>query len=167
MLILLMIDAPADHFDVSALLLKQPSQHRWAKARWRLLGILPGLSDTEIANAQQQGEVISFTGLRLKLFRQYCESYYVNLTAEQAKVYLVCREEGDALSLVMLTVDFDEAASYMEAGEKVFDAPLPDVLCVWLERFVLAHYQPQQPKKRRRKSWLNDSQEADHGQNQK
>lgn len=148
-----MSDAPADHFDVSALLLKQSSKHRWAKASWRLLGILPGLSDSEIAAAQQQGKVISLTGQRLQLFRQFCESYYVNLTAEQTKVYLVCREAGDDLSPVLLTVDFDEAASYMEAGEKVFDAPLPDVLCVWLERFVLAHYQPQKPKKRRRKNW--------------
>ena len=61
---------------------------------------------------------------------------------------------------VLLTVDFDEAASYMEAGEKVFDAPLPDVLCVWLERFLLSHYQPEQPKKRRRKRWQDNDFEA-------
>ncbi len=156
-----MHDAPADHFDVSALLLKQPSQHRWAKSSWRLLGIVPGLTDAEITAAQQLGEVITLTSLRLQLYRQFCESYYVNLTAEKTKIYLVCRDEGDdALSPVLLTVDFDEAASYMEAGEKVFDAPLPDVLCVWLERFVLAHYQPQQPKKRRRKRWQDNDFEA-------
>lgn len=155
-----MRDAPADHFDVSALLLKQPSKHRWAKSSWRLLGIVPGLVDAEITAAQQQGEVITLTSLRLQLYRQFCESYYVNLTAEKTKVYLVCRDEGDNLSPVLLTVDFDEAASYMEASEKVLDAPLPDVLCVWLERFVLSHYQPQQPKKRRRKRWQDNDFEA-------
>ncbi|MEX1201075.1 MAG: DUF3305 domain-containing protein [Methylophaga sp.] len=155
-----MHDAPADHFDVSALLLKQPSQHRWAKSSWRFLGIVPGLTDAEITAAQQQGEVITLTSLRLQLYRQFCESYYVNLTAEKTKVYLVCRDDGDNLSPVLLTVDFDEAASYMEAGEKVFDAPLPDVLCVWLERFVLVHYQPEQPKKRRRKRWTEQNSEA-------
>lgn len=159
-----MLDTPADHFDVSGLLLKQPSKHRWAKSSWRLLGVVPGLSDDDIDSAQQQGEVITLTGLRLQLYRQFCESYYVNLTAEQTKVYLVCREVGDDLLPVMLTVDFDEAASYMEAGEMVFDAPLPDVLCVWLERYVLAHYQPQKPKKRRRQRWKeNASSETTNG----
>ena len=158
-----MPDAPADHFDVSALLLKQLSKHRWAKYSWRLLGIVPGLSDNEIEVAQQQGEIITLSRLRLQLYRQFCESYYVNLTAEKTKVYLVCRDQGEALTPVLLTVDFDEAASYMEAGEKVLDAPLPDVLCVWLERFVLAHYQPQQPKKRRRKRWLDNDSEAANG----
>lgn len=160
-----MHNTPAEHFDVSALLLKKPSQHRWAKASWQLLGVLPGLSDADITAAQQQGKVIPLTSLRLQLFRQYCESYYVNLTAEQTKVYLVCRDDGEDLSPVLLTVDFDEAASYMEAGEKVFDAPLPDVLCVWLERFVLAHYQPQQPKKRRRKRWSANATEPANEQN--
>ncbi len=160
-----MRDAPADHFDVSALVLKQPSNHRWAKSSWCLLGIVPGLADAEITTAQQQGEVITLTSLRLQLYRQFCESYYVNLTAEQTKVYLVCRDEGDNLSPVLLTVDFDEAASYMEAGEKVFDAALPGVLCVWLERFVLAHYQPQQPKKRHRKRWADNDTESANAKN--
>lgn len=155
-----MQNAPADHFDVSALLLKQPSKHRWTKSSWRLLGIVPGLTDAEISSARQQGEIITLTGLRLQLYRQFCESYYVNLTAKQSKVYLVCRNDEQALRPVLLTVDFDEAASYMEAGEKVFDAPLPDVLCVWLEHYVLAHYQPQQPKKRRRKRWQDNDFEA-------
>ncbi len=161
-----MQEKPADHFDVSALLLKQPSKHRWAKASWRLLGILPGFDETSLNDFAQQGEVITLTGLRLTLFKQYCESYYVNLTSSQPKVYLVCREVADDLQVVMLTVDFDEAAAYMEAGEKVLDAALPDVLCVWLERFVLVHYQPQQPKKRRRKRWTAQDPEAtDVGKN--
>ena len=156
-----MPDAPADHFDVSALLLKQPSKHRWAKSSWRLLGIVPGLSDSEIETAQQQGEIITLTSLRLQLYRQFCESYYVNLTAKKTKVYLVCRDNEHAIQPVLLTVDFDEAASYMEAGEKVFDALLPDVLCVWLEHFVVAHYELQPPKKRRRKRWHENDPEAD------
>jgi hypothetical protein len=47
----------------------------------------------------------------------------------------------------------------METDEMVLDAPLADALCVWLEHYVVAHYKPVAPKKRRRHRWF----EADKG----
>ncbi|THK40589.1 DUF3305 domain-containing protein [Methylophaga sp. SB9B] len=151
-----MLDLPSDHFSVTAVLLKKASQHRWAKHSWSLLGVMPGLSEAKLSDAQTQGELLLFPDLHLRLFRHYCESYYVNLMSEQAKIYFIGRPENDSLTPVLLTVDFDEAASYMEAGDQVFDAPLPDELCIWLERFLLYHYAPQAPKKRRRQRWKDN-----------
>ncbi len=150
-----MLDLPSDHFSVTAVLLKKASQHRWASHSWSLLGVMPGLSETQLSNAQESGELHYYSDLHLRLFRHYCESYYHNLMSEQAKIYFIGRLENDQLSPVLLTVDFDEAASYMEAGDQVLEAPLPDELCVWLERFLLYHYAPEAPKKRRRERWKN------------
>ena len=112
-----MLDIPSDHFSVTAVLLKKVSQHRWARHSWSLLGVIPGLSETQLSNAQT---------------------------------------EGDLFTPVVLTVDFDEAASYMEAGDHVMEAALPDELCVWLERFLIYHYAPEAPKKRRRERWKDN-----------
>ncbi|MCL5974880.1 MAG: DUF3305 domain-containing protein [Gammaproteobacteria bacterium] len=155
-----MLDLPSDHFSVTAVLLKKASQHRWAKHSWSLLGVMPGLSEAKLSDAQTQGDLLFFPDLHLRLFRHYCESYYVNLMSEQAKIYFIGRLENDSLTPVLLTVDFDEAASYMEAGDQVFDAPLPDELCIWLERFLLYHYAPQAPKKRRRQRWKDNEGDA-------
>jgi hypothetical protein len=48
----------------------------------------------------------------------------------------------------------------METDHVVLDAALPDELCVWLERFLIAHYVPVQRKKRKRESWFDDEQQA-------
>ncbi|ODN66622.1 hypothetical protein A9E74_01685 [Methylophaga muralis] len=118
-----MLDLPSDHFSVTAVLLKKASQHRWAKHSWSLLGVMPGLSEAKLSDAQTQGELLLFPDLHLRLFRHYCESYYVNLMSEQAKIYFIGRLENDSLTPVLLTVDFDEAASYMELVIKCLMRP--------------------------------------------
>ena len=110
-----MLDIPSDHFSVTAVLLKKISQHRWARHSWSLLGVIPGLSETQLSNAQNEGELHYYPDLHLRLFRHYCDSYYQNLMSEQAKIY-----------------------------------------CVWLERFLIYHYAPEAPKKRRRERWKDN-----------
>jgi len=148
-----MLESPSDQFAVSAVLLRKPSVNRWLKNSWSLLGTLPGLDQATLTTASELGELVYLTELQLKLFKQHCDAYYLNLMSEQPKVYLICSEDAGELAPMLATVDFDEAASYMETGETVFDAPLADALCVWLEHFVVAHYKPTRPKKRKRRKW--------------
>ena len=150
-----MQESPSDRFIITAVLLRKPSQHRWLKVSWRLLGFLPGLDQAVLTAAAEEGELVYLTELQFQLHKQHCEAYYHNLISERPKAYLICSQEGDALAPMLATVDFDEAASFMETDEIVFDASLPDVLCVWLEHFVVAHYKPMPPKKRKREQWHN------------
>ena len=149
-----MSDTPSDHFLVTAVMLTQQSQHPWGEDLLSLLGILPGLPKSEITLAQQQGTVSYWPDLQLQLYPLHCDSYYHNLMSPQPKIYLVCQQdEAASMQPLVITVDYDEAASYMETGEVVVNATLPAELCVWLERFVLAHYQPEKQKNRRRQKW--------------
>ncbi len=139
---------------ISAVLVKRPSPNQWAKVSWSLLGTVPGLSDSQINEVTEQGgELHIIADLSLELHVKHCDSYYINLTSQQPKVYFGCQQQEDDLKPILMTVDFDEAAALMETGETVLDAPLPESLCLWLERFVLEHYQPEKLKKRRRTEW--------------
>ena len=48
----------------------------------------------------------------------------------------------------------------MEIDDLVFSAPIPPELHLQLEAFVMQHYQPQQPEKRKRVNW---TEKADDG----
>ena len=152
-----MQDLATDQVSVSAVMLKQASSHPWGSDVWTLLGLIPGLSQDELNQAQLQGEIHYFPALSLQLYPLHCDAYYQNLMSGAPKVYLVCpqfeSQPDDVPQPLLITVDYDEAASYMETGEQIFTAALPEELCEWLERFVLEHYQPEKPKKRRRKQW--------------
>lgn len=157
-----MQDSPSDHFNASPVLLKRPSQSRWSSFTWQLLGIQPAIANEVIEKARQGGELLSLPAMRIQLYPQFCEAYHVNLTSNQPGVYLVCQDAPGAEQPrpLLLTVDFDEAASYMEAGQQVLEAPLAGELCVWLERYVIAHYRPQAPKKRRRQNWQAEQEQS-------
>jgi len=154
----------SDQYSVAAVILKQKSKHPWGNDIWSLAGVIPGLSPQELSQFEAQGEVYLWPDLSLNLYPLHGDSYYHNLMSGTPKIYLVCNQtDGEATTLkpLLITVDPDEAASYMETDEQVLSANLSVELSQWLERFVLTHYQPQEPKKRRRKQWHNDEQKND------
>ena len=145
-----------DQIGLTAMVLRQQSQHPWGHDNWSLAGVVPGLLPQEIVQIESQGELHIWSDLVLKLYPLHCEAYYQNLMSQQAKLYLVCQQQNEHPKPLLLTVDYDEAASYMETSELVLNTELPDNIYIWLEQFVVNHYQPQAPQKRRRKQWHND-----------
>jgi len=145
-----------DQISVSAVMLKQASSHPWGSDIWTLLGLIPGLSQDELTQAQDKGDLHYLAELKLQLYPLHCDAYYQNLMSGSPKVYLVSPQTDAVPQPFLITVDYDEAASYMETGEQIFNADLPEELCEWLELFVLQHYQPEKPKKRRRKKWHDE-----------
>lgn len=139
---------------IAAVMLKEESSHPWSDGVWSLKGLVPGLSQQELTHLESVGQLHMWSNLVINLHLLHCDSYYHNLVSQEPKVYLVCNQHDEGeLQPIILTVDYDEAASYMETSEQVFNTALPTELCQWLEQFVLTHYQPEEPKKRRRKQW--------------
>jgi hypothetical protein len=142
---------------ISAVMLQQASKHRWGSDIWKLAGVIPGLSQTELSQLELEGNLHYWSNLEVQLHVLHCDAYYQNLISANPQIYLVSQQpSGETPTPLLVTVDFDEASSYMETGSQVFYSRLPETLALWLEAFVLAHYQPKKPKKRRRENWHND-----------
>lgn len=157
-----MLKTSLSHVSVTAVMLQQKSQHIWGEDNWSLLGILPGVTKDIVEQAATQGTVHYLADLKLQLYPLHGDSYYHNLLSGKPQIYVVSQQDSSKIPVpLLITVDYDEAAAYMETGEQVFNADLPEALCKWLEHFVLTHYQPEEPKKRRRKQWHNGEQNND------
>jgi len=157
-----MIKEQSTHLSITAVMLQRKSQHIWGTDNWSLLGLLPDVSEQIIHQAESDGTVHYLTDFVLQLYPLHCDSYYHNLMSGKPQVYVISQEGSDLKPVpILMTVDYDEAAAYMETGEQVVNADLPENLCQWLERFVLTHYQPEEPKKRRRQQWHNGEQKND------
>jgi hypothetical protein len=93
-------------------------------------------------------------GFTLRLYKASAESYWYNLVGRTPSLFVVCRENADGgLEPCMVTADHDEAGAHMEADDTVFSAPMPPEIHQRLERYVMAHYKPTPPRKRRRENW--------------
>jgi hypothetical protein len=141
-----------EHLSLNVELTTRESLHPWGRPIWSIKKI--GADESENTLAILTDDNSSRFSLPVELHQLHCESYYQNLISAAPKIYLICHvNESERLIPHILTVDYDEANSYMESDEMVLMAPLSEPLCLWLERFVIEHYTPEQRKKRQRKKW--------------
>jgi hypothetical protein len=135
--------------------------NRWASCTWDIVGVAAGAAVAQgdgpmlVATDESGTEHYLWPGFKVSLFADEAESYYHNLMAEKASCYVVVREaeSGERPQPFLVTLSFDEAHAYLEGDDSVHAVPMPPELYRWAEAFVLAHYVPEQRKKRKRQNW--------------
>ncbi len=139
----------------------------WGIPRWELLAVLPDTAPPAaierrlVHDGGDAARDYEWAGLEVPLFRDAAESYWYNLVGREPSLCVICRAGRDIeLEPFAVTANYDEAGAYMEADDTVFSAPLPAPLVTELEQFIMNHYRPVAPRKRKRRDWAA---EADHG----
>ena len=100
----------------------------------------------------------SWRGYDVALYLDDIESYHFNLEGESPWIFVIgeyadAEDEAGEIVALLVTLSYDEAASYMETNSLVFDLPIPGEIQLCVERYVLDHYRPLQKKKRKRQRW--------------
>lgn len=148
-------------FPLAVLMERQPvTGHRWVTERWVAASVVAGdavgVPGEPIVVRDDELERRLHPGLALELFPDDAPSYYNNLMAAQPSVFVICAlddEGGGPPQPSHVTVSYGEASAYMETDEPVFAVPMPPEVYVWVERYVLEHYVPEPPRKRKRVDW--------------
>jgi Protein of unknown function (DUF3305) len=130
---------------------------------WQVVGVVAGGS----VDAGQRGrtlirseggiEQFLWPGLNVVLHKTDVESYWYNLVASSPSLFIICRPDGDDMTPVSVTVNYDEAGRCNEAEDQSYAVPLPPEMHQWLERYVMENYVPQEPKKRKKENWTEQS----------
>lgn len=156
---------------------RQASSGRWVQEQWEAVAVVAGKdvmtdeSKTTLVHEDSECRRYLWSGLRLVLFKDACESYWYNLMSGTPYLYVICyTEETDngeeSLNPVLVTADQQEASGHMETDDRVYSVPMPEQVHQWVERFVVENYVPAQKKKRKRQQWAKESEHveaAEHG----
>ncbi len=132
----------------------------WSVPSWRAVSVLAGehVGDkgsgrSKIHETDDKAQFM-WSGLALTLHRDLAEEYWYNLTGDNPSLYVICHETPDGeLNPFQVTADHDSATVCLESDDQVFAVPIPPELYQALEKFVVAHFVPQERKKRKRKNW--------------
>jgi hypothetical protein len=133
-------------------------QNRWQSEVWEPLGIVlnhaggggPSLLVEEGGNAQWL-----HPGFELKLYRDETEGYYLNVSSNEPRVFVMWRME-DALAVPkFVTVSYNEAGRLMDGGEQVDTVPMPAEIMAWAGAYVEENYRPEVKKRRRPQSFMS------------
>lgn len=158
-----------DSFPVSVVM-----QHRrienniWASEKWEVEAVVAGgdgavnAPERSISRIGSDGEKYIWSNYQINLFKDESESYYFNIISDTPYVFVVCQNEENESQLIpfKVSVNYDEAASYMELEEQVFQVPMPPEIYRWLEKFVVNNYIPVKKKKRKLLNWKDETKEA-------
>ena len=132
----------------------------WRVPSWRVVGLVAGSGlpgkDARGTSVRSDDEEEHFLwgGLRLDLYRDAAESYWVNLTGRQPSLFVLCTEdEHSSIVPKLVTADQNEACSGVEGDDRVFAAPIPPEVYQHIEAFVVEHNVPQEKRKRQRTHW--------------
>ncbi len=145
-----MVDKPTRK--LSVILAREAVESRWESHRWHLLGVVPDVGGApRIMVETPETLQFIFPGLTVTLFPDEAEGYYLNASSGEPSVFVSIRhDDGQADPYpFQATLSYNEAARWMDGGEKV-DRVLawPD-LAEWMGAWVEQNYRPE-PKRRQR-----------------
>jgi hypothetical protein len=138
---------------LAVILEREAVESRWETHQWRLLGVVDdvgGVPRTIVAGDAKQ---LLFPGFEVTLYADEAEGYYLNSSSEAPSVFVSIRHDeagGDPYPF-QATLSYNEAARWMDGGEKVERVPAWPELALWMGEWVELNYRPE-PKKRRRPS---------------
>jgi hypothetical protein len=157
---------PPLRFPVSVIMERIPLASRWADERWEACAVeLEG--GTPAALADSEAKRWRCPGFEIELHPVEAEGYYLNLSARTPKVFVLWRmaEPGDDTEPrarpLIVTVSYNEAARFLDAGEQVDAVPMPARLLAQMESFVAAHYRPEPRKKVKRNEFYEGEKRHD------
>jgi hypothetical protein len=144
---------------VSVLIERTPLNSRWASERWEPRTVELAASDEAYGESgadavAEGGSRWRFSLFAIELHRSEAEGYFLNVTAPDPKIFVMCRPAEDGaeppLRPVLVTVSYNEAARMLDGGEQVEAVPMLPEILEWMNPFVAEHYKPEPRKKIRR-----------------
>jgi hypothetical protein len=162
-------------FPVTVIMQRTPLTNRWASERWDAVAVEVedpiSAAPPSVASDPGAGRRWRCPGHEIELHPVEAEGYYLNLSASAPTVFVLWRmaEEDDATEHatqdsaeprarpLIVTVSYNEAARFLDAGEQVDAVPMPASIRAAMEAFVAVHYRPEPRKKVRRNELYEDA----------
>jgi hypothetical protein len=143
---------PKPSLGIAVILKRETVESRWEDHRWSLEGVVPDVGG-EVRDIVLHARALQrlFPGIELTLFVDEAEGYYLNVSSEEPSVFVALRSDDSASDPYPLqaTLSYNEAARWMDGGERVERVAAWPELAAWLAAFVEANYRPE-PKRRQR-----------------
>ena len=163
---------------VDVIMARIPLESRWASERWQPLAVEVATPRVDIPAARDvvpgtgrsmpegaDGNRWRCMGFEIELHPTEVEGYFLNLTAPDPRIFVMwrCFEDNSMPTArpVLVTVSYNEAGRFMDAGEQVDGVPMLPSIAEWVRAFVDVHYKPEPRRKVRRNDPLADAAPSD------
>jgi len=137
---------------LSVILAREAVESRWESHKWQLHGVVPDVGGEPRTIFETRASLQRlFPGFDVTLFPDEAEGYYLNVSSEAPSVFVSIRYDEGAEDPYpfQATLSYNEAARWMDGGEKVERAVAWPELAAWMGAWVEENYRPE-PKRRQK-----------------
>jgi hypothetical protein len=138
------------HFQIAVVMQRRAVQNRWIDCVWEPWGVLPGFADESAPRMLREESGVAqwlHPAFTLVLHKDETEGYYLNVSSQDPRVFVLWRMEEDHALPVEVTVSSEEAARWLDGGHSVDAVAMPPDIFAWVGDYVEKNYRPE-PKKR-------------------
>ena len=150
--------------NVAVVMRRRTLDNPWQSELWEVGAVLAPYDGPPAATALAgQGDAAQWLhpGLKLELYRDEGEGYYLNLTTAEPRLFVMWRMEDGRAVPRFVTASSNEASGWMDSGEDVGSVPMQREVAHWVAEFVRDNYRPEPKKKRiRPESFKNPAERA-------
>jgi hypothetical protein len=135
---------------VAVVMQRRPTKNPYAGDQWEAVRVLSGEASEQGARRIQAVDGMEewvYPGHRIVLRRDEAEGYYLNVSTGDARVFVMWRMEDDRAVPAEVSASYNEASTWMDAGEQVDPVSMDAPLSAWVGEYVKDNYRPQ-PRKR-------------------
>ncbi len=137
--------------------------NRWQSEAWEPLGVVlnhsGGGGPAKLVEERGVAQWLH-PGFSLRLFRDEAEGYYLNVSSDEPRVFVMWRMEDGLAVPKFVTVSYNEAGRLMDGGEQVDTVAMPAELMAWVGAYVEENYRPEAKKRNRPRSFLSPKDRA-------
>jgi hypothetical protein len=137
---------------------RETPNKRWQTEVWELVGVLsesPGGSEPRKIVETRGGAQWLYPALPVALHRDEAEGYYLNVSTDDPRVFVLWRMEEERAVPQYVTLSCAEASRWMDGGEQVDSVPMPPELYAWVGEFVEANYRPEPRQRIKPRSFMH------------
>jgi hypothetical protein len=136
-------------FPLAIVMQRRSAKSRWVDFVWEPLSALPGEHGSEARLLVEHDGLAQWLhpGFTLELHRDEAEGYYLNVSSERPRVFILWRMDEDRGLPLFVTLSTEEASRWMDGGHSVDGVPMPAEIFAWVGEYVERNYRPE-PKKR-------------------
>ncbi len=133
-------------------------QNRWQSEVWEPVGVVlnhAGSGEPSLLVEENGVAQWLHPGFSVQLHRDETEGYYLNVSSNEPRVFVMWRMEDERATPQFVTLSYNEAGRLMDGGEQVDTVAMPVELLAWVGEFVEAHYRPEVKKRTRPRSFVS------------
>jgi len=135
---------------VAVVMQRRVTRNRWQSEIWEPWSIVPGFAEADAARMLVERPELQqwlYPGFKLELHRDEAEGYYLNVSTDKPRVFVLWRMDGEVGVPLAVTASYNEGGRWLDGGNSVDGVPMPPEVFAWVGEFVEKNYRPE-PKKR-------------------